>query len=679
VKPDCRAVVGLRGVRRIAVVVALAAFASGAPGRNGPPLDEGGAGAAGQPALNEAARQYLAMLEAFAGFAEQHWNETEESYDAAGKGVTWARGNGGVCLVNAVLFTELPQKATFSPRQIPRAALLDHTRRTLHKLCLTSAVCTDPRALKPSTWGGPDPKSKGWHWQAGLETEHWVLAAKLLEAHLDDDTKALVRQVAAAEADGAAAREIRSARKGDTAADDCAWNAGILGVCAAIYADDARATKWDELAKRWALNMDGREPDRTSDRRIDGKPLREWLVATNVFPDFTLENHGFWDLPYQLGFAALAEPVIAYQLCKKPIPEAFRAHAVEIGESILKWLVLPDGDLLCPQGIDWAERDVQHSWGFSILGTLLDQPWALAAESRCRKLLTARQAAFGDGSIHALDFGYETDLAVVWTFSYLLHRHFGKRDSGPTFEEPRGAKLYPHVAAAIYRTPDMVSSVTWFRNRQGILVSPNDLEALQGREAFTSYDRRSGTGWIVLGNDRRPRDFQIVGEPVHRHGASGLTVSFRRELSGHVRQDVGYAALPTGEVVVFSRWTALRDLEVVELVDHPFRWVEVAGFIARPEASETAPGAWTIGGKLQVHVLGGPGGEVISEGVNGAVRRKFTAKEGQTMLDTVCVYQPITARRHVTAAQLESGTLRLGAWTIVRADDGTLSVAGGRS
>jgi hypothetical protein len=61
----------------------------------------------------------------------------------------------------------------------------------------------------------------------------------------------------------------------------------------------------------------------------------------------------------------------------------FHANAIEAGDHIFKWLVLPDGDLLCPQGIDWAERDVQHSWGFTVLGTLLDQSWARAADARC--------------------------------------------------------------------------------------------------------------------------------------------------------------------------------------------------------------------------------------------------------------------------------------------------------
>ena len=97
-------------------------------------------------AQDSAAQQYIGMLENFAGFAERHWNEKEVSYDAAGSGVTWARGNGGVCLVNAVLLTEFPERELFSPQKIPRGVLLDHVRRTLRSLCLQSKSCTDSRA-----------------------------------------------------------------------------------------------------------------------------------------------------------------------------------------------------------------------------------------------------------------------------------------------------------------------------------------------------------------------------------------------------------------------------------------------------------------------------------------------------------------------------------------------------
>ncbi len=627
------------------------------------------------------ASQYLDLIENFAGFADQHWNEVDGCYDAAGRGVSWARGNGGVCLVNALLLAEYPDRVAFTQNRISRETLIEHTRRAIRRLCLTNATCADPRAIKTNQWSGFDSKKRTWHWQSGLETEHWVVAAKMLGSQLDNDTQALVRQVAGAEAD-AAVREIPSARPGDTAADDCSWNAGILGVCAAIYADDRRAPTWDEWAKRWALNMDGRAADRQSNRIIDGKPLKEWVTTTNVYPDLTLENHNFWDLPYQLGFAALSEPIIACELCSRPIPEAFHAHAQEVGDHILKWLVMPDGDLLCPQGIDWAERDVQHSWGFAFLGTIEDQPWARAAERRCVDLLTHRQNRFHDGSIHALDFGYETDLATVWSFSYLMHKYFEKGGSGPEFVEPIGAHLFPYVASSVFRTPEMVSSVTWFHTRQAIMVSPNNCKSLVERPSFTRYDAESGTGWIRLKGERKHRAFANIGSPRISEANGALAVSFTRTIPNIAQQQIDYCGLPSGIVVVFSRWTALSDVEVEELVNHPFRWVEIDGYIKAPEVNQIARGFWNIDDKLQIQVLPIEGdhltlGDSASDGLNAVLQTDVAAKAGSVLHDSVCVYQPIEASRKPTIATREPSRpdeLRLGTWKLLRSSDRAISV-----
>jgi hypothetical protein len=635
-----------------------------------------------EPPAASAARQsragkaYLKMLENFAGFAEQHWNDKENCYDAAGSGVTWARGNGDVCLVNAVLLTEFPDRKTYSPRNIPREVMLDHVRRTIRTVCLNSNVCTDPRAIKPGRWGGPDPRRGGWHWQAGLETVCWTIAAHLLADQLDDDTLALVRQVATAEADGAAERKIRSARPGDTAADDCGWNAEVLGVCAAIYADDPRASKWDEWAKRWALNTEARETDHNSKRMIDGRPLGEWLVSTQAYPDLTVENHDFWNLPYQTSFAEMIVPIVAYKMCGRPIPEAFHANALEEGDQILKWLVMPDGDLLCPQGIDWAERDVQHSWAYVLLGTLLDQAWARAAEARCIDLLTRRQALFNDGSIHALDFGYETDLARMWTYSYLLHKYFGKGDSGSEFDEPRGARIFPYVKAAVFRTPDLVSSVTWFRSRQAVMVSPNNLKALADRPAFTRYNQESGTGWIDFQGESKRRSFKVQGEPQIAQDGGALAVSFAREIPDLAQQEIAYAALPTGSVVVFSRWQALGDIEVAELIDHPFRWVEIEKFISKPPVKEQSPEVWNIDDKLEIRIFAEEqvSGELAVDGIDGLVRRDFVAKAGDVLLDSVCVYQPVVDGRTPATATRDADSVKVGDWRVRREKSGELSL-----
>jgi hypothetical protein len=279
-----------------------------------------------------------------------------------------------------------------------------------------------------------------------------------------------------------------------------------------------------------------------------------------------------------------------------------------------------------------------------------------------RKLLTKRQAVFGDGSIHALDFGYETDLAVVWTFSFYCTNISPKPKRSCIRRTARREDFPARRAAAVYRTPDLVSSVTWFRSRQAIMVSPNNLEALSDRPAFTRYDPSSGTGWITLAGEKKRRAFRVRGEPRISEEADAFTVSFTREMPNLVRQRIDYCALPTGEVAVFSRWQALGDIEVSELVDHPFRWVEIEKFITKPDAKQIAPGVWEIDGKLQMQVLGGTPGEIASDGLNGAVRRDFSAKAGEALQSSVCIYQPLVVGRRPCEAKIDGNTLLLGDW-----------------
>ncbi len=243
--------------------------------------------------------EYLQLIENFSGWAEDHWVDKNQSFNAAGAGVNWARGNGDVCIAYAMPPHRAARSSHFFPKRESRAkSCMDHLKKTpAARSAFRTRIVPTPKPPKPPSGAAPIGRRR-------LETEHLrVVAAWLVRDQLDEQTKALVRQVASAEAN-AACKPIPSGKLGDTAADDCCWNAGLLGIMSNFYSDDPNAAKWDEWGKRWALNIEAREPDRKSDRVVDGKPLSDWLVSTQVYPDFTLENHNFWDLPYQVCFAA---------------------------------------------------------------------------------------------------------------------------------------------------------------------------------------------------------------------------------------------------------------------------------------------------------------------------------------------------------------------------------------
>ena len=93
---------------------------------------------------------YLQLIENFVGWTEHtgRFVNTEELepgagyFNAAGHGVTWARGNSNLCVAYAVLLKAFPQRDVFSIYKVPRSQLEDHLRRTIRALCLSNKNCS---------------------------------------------------------------------------------------------------------------------------------------------------------------------------------------------------------------------------------------------------------------------------------------------------------------------------------------------------------------------------------------------------------------------------------------------------------------------------------------------------------------------------------------------------------
>jgi hypothetical protein len=195
---------------------------------------------------------YLRLIEGFVGWIEDSGTFQEDealekgggSFQAAGAGVTWARGNSNLCIAYALLLTELPEKQQFSRYAVPRARLQDHLRRAIRAVCLTNKNCS--RCAGNARWGGPS-------WQAALELKGAAWAAHLIEKQLDADTLSLIKEVTCKEAD-ALDKPIASGLQGNTGSEDCSWNAPLLALAACKYPEHPHAAHWEELARRWAVS-----------------------------------------------------------------------------------------------------------------------------------------------------------------------------------------------------------------------------------------------------------------------------------------------------------------------------------------------------------------------------------------------------------------------------------------
>jgi hypothetical protein len=446
---------------------------------------------------------YLRLIENFVGWVEAKETFVEAKtlepgggyFEAAGKGVTWARGNSNLCIAYAVLLTANPDRESFCDGKVSRAMLLDHARRAMR--ALARANTNSPRHKKSKLdWGGPS-------WQAALEFAGCAWAAHLLADQLDAETLELVSEVVIAEANHLD-KDIPSAEAGNTGSEDCSWNAPLLAFAACKYPDHPQAQHWDELAKRWGINSVSAPQDKTSEEIIDGKPVKDWIVSQNLFDDLTMENHGFWSVPYQFSVELLGEAELAYQYFGKPVPQAFSYHAQEMWDTVNGVLSLWDGDTLFPHGQDWAWKDMQHLEYFAWQASCRNNAAATAFESRALQMLLRRQASIGTGNMKALDLGYQTVHAKRWAFSWLMHQQFPREETMP-FKEAEapfyGVHVYPHMKTAIHRTPGKLVSVSWHPHSQAIFVLPEGDSNFSDPPFFIPYDRDMGVTQVLYNGE----------------------------------------------------------------------------------------------------------------------------------------------------------------------------------
>ncbi len=76
--------------------------------------------------------------------------------------------------------------------------------------------------------------------------------------------------------------------------------------------DSPHATPWHEAVLRYGFNTISSPADKTSQAPADGKKIGDWVTTAQVYPDFTLENHGIFHPVYSMiGPATRAQAAVA--------------------------------------------------------------------------------------------------------------------------------------------------------------------------------------------------------------------------------------------------------------------------------------------------------------------------------------------------------------------------------
>jgi len=317
-----------------------------------------------------------------------------------------------------------------------------------------------------------DGKQWGHGWQTNLWAGSLGFACALLEDRLPADLVADCKRVVGDEADYRASIPPASGFRGDSKAEENAWNSNIVALAAAWLRDDPRAAGWLTSAKQYLVNT-YTVPDTTGD------PLAEWVTTQTCLPTFSVENHGFFHPSYQmvsgmsLGdsflYARLTNPAVAEEL--KPFAE----HNVRPVWRTLSRVLLDSGELAYPSGLDWALHGYGQVSYYTWLANWLDDPLARWAEPRLAKLVADRQQVNGDGRFtgEATPNGFYREAVCARRVALAWWHHQGapQPTTGVT-PPPAFVEDLPDVGLLLQRGPHGFVSVSYGLRTMAMVVPP---------------------------------------------------------------------------------------------------------------------------------------------------------------------------------------------------------------
>ena len=542
----------------------------------------------------ETIRLMLDMIERFVPRCEAAWREgglaaeRTGSFDADGRETTRVRATANVCLAYAVLLHARPDQKAFGPdaKPVPRETLLAHAAAGIRYLGFTNR--NHPKSERPD-WGGPS-------WTAAIDASGAAWAARILEGRLDPETAALAKDLLAAECDALAKMAIPERCPDDAAPEAFAANAVPPALAAAWLAGDRRAAGWDELAKRWALNAVGRPADRfDGETKVDGKSLRERVVAAIAHPDGTVEHRGAWSPAGQVATRALGEAALAGAWGKPPgpgvppVPGSFRFRSAELWRGVVSRLMLWDGDLLLPPEDGAAGKSYPHLGYLAMEATLGKNPAAVAWEERAIQAAARRQSSGSGGSFAGADFGRETGLARGLAFAVLFHRAWpveAGTDARRAGEAAAGPAVFPQVRTAVLRTTKGIAVFTWGAGSQSVQVLP-ECDSSFAQEAWHGLVLRNNLGGprLVQGGTPagtvRSREEEAVapgdgGEAKLTTAGGRIEMLWERRFGSLVHERVAAVAFPEGPCLLVQKavstgagalhgWEAPRFLQGLEI------------------------------------------------------------------------------------------------------------------
>ncbi len=244
-------------------------------------------------------------------------------------------------------------------------------------------------------------------WESSLWAASLAYASFFLDEELGEGQKACVYDMIRAECNYELERGIPTGCEGDTKAEENGWETNILACALGLYPDDALAPEWFDRLRAFAINCYSHADDARDsgiiDPEYDGAAVQDLYAGSNLYADYTLQNHGYFHTSYQnVVMQELGESHLALRLFQgenqKWKTNALMHNNRKVMHEVLYRLALADGELAMPNGNDWSMFLYDQITSYSTAACFLRDPDALMLENLAYKNIKARQGTTRDGS-----------------------------------------------------------------------------------------------------------------------------------------------------------------------------------------------------------------------------------------------------------------------------------------
>ncbi len=400
-------------------------------------------------------------------------------------------------------------------------------------------------------------------WGDAWQSAHWAQmlgrGAWWVWDDLPDDLRQGVRRVVAHEAGRFVRAQPPHRIRGDTKAEENAWNAQIFSVAVLLMPDDPRRGDWEKAFQKWVLSSFLRPADAESDTVVDGRPVREQFTGACVYDDYTLENHGFIHPDYMTTFSLSLGCGVDYAMSGRRPPEALLFNVAGIYEN-LKWFVLPDGGFVYPNGQDWTL--FRHP-GWTHVHTLMAaygrDPDAWQLVERSVAAMEKMQARNASGAIFCQGEYFfpstQTDRMVALSCDWLVLQ--GAKDVPDDYSERFGVRRLDAGKVVLHRTPAAVNTFSWGAKVMAQCV-PFRLDRI------VSPDQRSGLGHIRLAGQKKALPVKLREVKVES-GTDGFTARLVVDHGTPFRAELEFRSASDGTWHAREKLTALADATTAEV------------------------------------------------------------------------------------------------------------------